>query len=41
MDEHDIRIAATSEVERLTGAEGDDAYLDTGFALEDRQDVSE
>ena len=32
--EHDVRIAAPREVERLAGAERDDAHLDAGLLLE-------
>ena len=39
--EHHVGIAAAREVERLAGAERDDAHLDAGLLLEDRQDVLE
>ena len=39
--EHDVGVAAARDVERLAGAERDDAHLDAGLLLEDRQDVPE
>ena len=41
VDEDDIGVAAPREVERLPGAERDDAHLDAGLLLEDRQQVAE
>ena len=39
--EHDVGVAAAREVERLPGAERDDAHLDAGLLLEYRQQVLE
>jgi hypothetical protein len=39
--EHDVGIAAAREVERLPGAERDDAHLDAGVLLERRQQMRE
>ena len=39
--EHDVGIAAPRQVERLAGAERDDAHLDAGVLLERRQQVPE
>ena len=41
VNEDHVRIAAAREVERLPGAERDDAHLDACFPLEQRQDVPE
>ena len=35
--EHDVRVAAPANVERLAGAQGDDVHRDAGLFLEQRQ----
>ena len=41
VDEHHVGVAAPADVERLTGAERDDAHLDAGLLGEARQQVFE
>src|SRR5947199_201675 len=41
MDEHDVAIAALADLQRLPGAERDDADLDAGRRGEGRQQMAE
>ena len=41
MDEHDISIATPADVERLAGADRDDAHFDAGVLLEHRKQMGE
>ena len=41
VDEDDVGIAAPREIQRLARAERDDAHLDAGLPLEDRQQNAE
>ena len=39
--EHDVGVAAPADIERLAGAQRDDANLDAGLLLVDRQQIAE
>jgi hypothetical protein len=41
MDEHNVGIAAPPDIERLSGADGNDFHLDPGCRSEPPQDVAE